>query len=110
MAMLLTGLFLGVLQLGVALYVRNTLIWCASEGARVAARAAASDQDGQQRTRELITAALSASYAKDIRVSRTQLDGMTTVVVVVAAPAPVLGLIGPDQRLLATGRALQEPP
>jgi len=43
---LLSLLFLAVFQLGLALHIRNTLISCASEGARYGARADATPQDG----------------------------------------------------------------
>ena len=48
------GIFLAVFQLGLALHIRNTLIACASEGARYGARADATPADGERRARELI--------------------------------------------------------
>ena len=46
---LLSLLFLAVFQLGLALHIRNTLIACASEGARYGARADATPGDGEAR-------------------------------------------------------------
>ena len=48
---LVVAVFLGVFQLGYALYARNTLISCASEGARFGARADSDPAQGVQRTR-----------------------------------------------------------
>ena len=49
-AALLLFVAMGVFQLGLALYVRNTLISAASEGARYGARADAQPGDGMART------------------------------------------------------------
>ncbi len=62
---------LGVFQLGLSLYVRNTLISSASEGARYGARADAGPGDAASRTTELVTSALNSSYAGDVRASET---------------------------------------
>ena len=62
-SVLVLVLFLAVLQLGFALYVRNTLISCASEGARYGARAGAVPGHGVARARDLVTASLSPRYA-----------------------------------------------
>ena len=43
---LVAVLFVAVFQLGLALHIRNTLISCASEGARLGARANADPDDG----------------------------------------------------------------
>ena len=46
---LLSLLFVAVLQVGLALHVRNTLISCASEGARLGARAGSGPGDAVTR-------------------------------------------------------------
>ena len=53
---LLTVLFLGVLQLGLALHVRNTLTAAAAEGARYAANADRGPGEGVAWTQELVAA------------------------------------------------------
>ena len=107
-AVLVVMLFLAVIQLGFALYVRNTLLSCASEGARVGARSGSSPPAGVARTRELITASLSPRYAMDITPGTGMVDGVEVVTVRVRAPLPVFGPFGPSGRLDVTGRAFRE--
>lgn len=89
-AALLTLVLLSVLQVGFALHVRTTLIDAAAEGARSAALHGASPQDGIERTRTLITAALDPAYAERIEI----LDDGEQIRITVHAPLPVLGLVG----------------
>lgn len=105
---LVTLLFAAVLQLGLVLHIRNTLISCASEGARMGARADAAPGLGAARTRELIAASLPDGYADDVTVGTGVVGGVQVVEVRVRAPFPVIGPIGPDGRLDVTGRAFQE--
>lgn len=105
---LVTLLFVAVFQLGLALHIRNTLISCASEGARLGARDGARPEDGAQRTRELIATSLSARFARDVTVSTTGVGGVQVVSVRVQAPLPVLGPLGPDRSLDVVGRAFLE--
>ncbi|MGZ4598201.1 MAG: TadE/TadG family type IV pilus assembly protein, partial [Actinomycetes bacterium] len=60
---LLTVLFLALLQLGLALHVRNTLVASAAEGARYAANADRSPASGAAVTRQLIRDSLADSFA-----------------------------------------------
>lgn len=105
---LVVFVFLAALQLGLAVHTRNTLISCASEGARYGARAGSSAEAGAQRTRDLIAASLSDGYARDVSASHDVVDGIAVVVVSVHAPLPVLGPLGPEGALTVTGRAFQE--
>ena len=105
---LVTLLFVAVFQLGLALHIRNTLISCASEGARWGARAGAEPEDGAQRTRDLITASLSARFAGHVSVSTAEAGGVQVVSVRVSAPLPVLGPLGPDRSVDVVGRAFLE--
>jgi len=102
--------FAGVLQLTLAQHVRNTLVDCAAEGARYAALADRTTEDGVGRTRQLIAAALSSSYAQDVTARRTVIDGLDVVEVTVVAPLPVAGLVGPAGSLTVAGHALAESP
>lgn len=106
--MLLTALALAVVQLALALHVRNTVLDAAAEGARYAALAGADDADGVERTRELISAAISADYAQDVTAERTSVDGIPVVAVTVRATMPVVGLIGVDHGMEVTGHAAVE--
>ncbi len=107
-SVLVLALFLAVLQLGFALHVRNTLISCASEGARYGARADAEPGDGTARTRELVTASLSARYAADVTAGVAVVAGARVVTVRVRAPLPVFGPLGISGGLDVTGRAFEE--
>jgi Flp pilus assembly protein TadG len=103
-------LFAGVVQVTLAIHVRNTLIDCAAEGARYAALADRTPQDGVDRTTGLIATSLSPAYAGDVVATETVLDGLPVVEVRVTAPLPVAGLVGPGGVLSVTGHALQETP
>ena len=107
-SVLVVGLFLAVFQLGLALHTRNTLISCASEGARLGARADAVPGQGVSRTQALISASLSSRYARHVSSRQTVVEGVRVVEVRVVAPVPVLGLLGPDGRLDVVGRAFLE--
>lgn len=107
-SILVTFLFLGVLQLGFALHTRNTLIASAAEGARVAARADATLDDGVARTRQLISDQLSERFAQQISADEVADGGMRQVRIQVSAPVPVIGPfgVGGDARIEA--RAFSE--
>ncbi|WP_350349562.1 TadE/TadG family type IV pilus assembly protein [Agromyces sp. G08B096] len=105
---LLAALLLAVLQLALALHVRNTLLDAAAEGARYAALAGASDGDGVQRTRELIAAAVAETYAGDVTARRTAIGDVPVVAVTVRATMPVIGLFGPEGAMEVTGHAALE--
>lgn len=105
---LVVFVFLAVMQLGLALHVRNTLTLAASEGARAGARLDAGPQAGAARARDVVTGSLSARFAEDITVATDSVDGVAVVVVTIRAPIPVLGPIGPDRGLTVTGRAFEE--
>ena len=100
---------LGIIQLGLALYVRNALISSASEGARLGARADSSLGEGEARTRDLITRDLSPTYASSVTAThQATAAGVQVVDVTVTAPIPVIGLVGPSGAMTVHGRAFQE--
>ena|ERR671911_313727 len=107
-SVLVVVLFLAVFQLGLALHTRNTLISCASEGARLGARADAVPGQGVSRTQALITASLSGRFARNVTSREAVVGGVRVVEVRVVAPLPVIGLLGPDGRLDLVGRAFLE--
>ncbi len=104
----LVALFLAIVQLALALYVRNTLVAAAAEGARYAANADRDVADGEARTRQLVSASLGDGFAGDIRAGRVMVDGVPTVVVEVRATLPLVGLAGPDRLLVVRGHAFDE--
>ena len=105
---LLTVLTLSVLQLGLALHIRNTVLDAASEGARFGALADNSLADGAARTRDLITTALGPGYARDVTVSYGSYLGHPATIVTVRAPLPLIGLIGIEGGLEVSGHASVE--
>jgi Flp pilus assembly protein TadG len=105
-SVLLLGLFLSVVQLGFALYVRNTLVACAADGARYAANADRSPADGARKARELIRRSLPDRFAEDIAAGYE--PGSDTVFVQVRAALPLLGPWGVPRRMVLRGHALEE--
>lgn len=105
---LLAVLFVGVLQVGLSLYVRNTLISCSAEGARLGARADASPTDGIARTRALIDASLPRQFGSDVTAQVVQVGGVWVMSVRVRAPLPVIGLLGPARGFDVVGRSFLE--
>ncbi|MEI2777031.1 MAG: TadE family protein [Tetrasphaera sp.] len=105
---LLMLIFAMVFQLGLTLHVRNTLISCAAEGARLGARADAQPGDGVARARDLIGLSLSSRFAQDVTASTSAVDGVAVVVIRVQAPLPLIGPFGPSEGLDVVGRAFQE--
>ena len=91
---LLTALTLAVLQLALAIYVRNVVHDAAVEGAHYAALADVGRDAGRARTAEVITRAVGASYADDITVGHSTALGHDTVTVKVRTAVPIVGLIG----------------
>ena len=90
---LLTALTLAVLQLALAVYVRNVVHDAAVEGAYYAALADTTPAEGAERTREVISRAVGSSYAEDIRIG-TVGGQQDTIEVRVRTTFPLLGLIG----------------
>jgi Flp pilus assembly protein TadG len=105
---LLTALVLAVVQLALALHVRNTVLDAAAEGARYAALAGSSPAAGVERTRELIGAAIAPAYASDVSAATTSVGGVPAIAVTVVTSLPVVGLIGPPRGLEVTGHAAVE--
>lgn len=107
-SVLVVAVLLGVLQLTLALHVRNTIVDAAGEGARHGALEGSSPAAGAERTRELIGSALHSRYGNDVSARVVERDGLALVEVTVRAPVPVLGLLGPAGTMTASGRAVQE--
>jgi len=105
---LLTMLTLAVIQLGLALHIRNTVLDAAAEGARFAALADNVPADGVARTEQLITEAIGADYATDVQVGTGQWMGHPAVTITVRTTLPVIGLIGVGGGLEVAGHAAIE--
>jgi len=91
---LLTALTLAVLQLAFAVHVRNVVHDAAVEGAYHAALADTTPEEGADVTRAVISRAVGAEYADDIRVGVSGAAPHETVAVRVRTTFPLLGLIG----------------
>jgi Flp pilus assembly protein TadG len=107
---LLTALFLLLLQLGLALHVRNTLLASAAEGARYAANADRSRDEGAAVTRQLIRDSLADSFSGRVTSGVETVDGVPTVYVQVEATLPVIAFLGPPRGIRVRGHALEEGP
>ena len=105
---LLTILTLAVIQLGLALHVRNTVQDAAAEGARFAALADNVPSDGVLRARQLITEAIGPDYATDVAVGTGEWMGHPAVTVTVRTTLPVIGLLGVGGGMEVSGHAAIE--
>lgn len=101
-------LFVSALQVALTLHVRNTLIACASEGARFGARVGSGPEAGANRTRGLIASSVSSRFARDVSAQVRVEDDVQVVEVRVRAPLPVLGPLGPGDGFDLVGRAFLE--
>jgi Flp pilus assembly protein TadG len=107
---LLVPVFLGVLQVALVLFVRNTVTAAASEGARYAATLDRDPADGAARTRVQIRGVLAGRYAQRISAREVTVDGAPTVEVTVHVVVPALGLGGPGVAFDVSGHAVEEQP
>jgi hypothetical protein len=98
---------LAVLQVILALHVRSTLTAAAAEGARAGALAGAGLAVAESRTRDVLDDALGGDAAQDVVASRTRLEGVEVVRVLVTARLPLLGTLGPTA-LTVEGHAIAE--
>ncbi|MCU1584658.1 MAG: hypothetical protein JWM49_1214 [Microbacteriaceae bacterium] len=105
---LLTVLTLSVMQLALALHIRNTALDAASEGARFAALADNGLDDGVARTRDLLSTAIGDRYAADVTAAYVSFAGHDSAQVTVRSPLPLFGLVGIPGGLEVTGHASVE--
>jgi Flp pilus assembly protein TadG len=104
----LIPLFLGIVQVALVLHVRNTLAAAASEGARYAATVDRPLDTGAARTREQISGALAARFARRVVSRPASVHGVPGVEVDVTADVPPLGIWGPAVRITVSGHAVEE--
>jgi Flp pilus assembly protein TadG len=102
---LLTVLTLGVLQLGLAIYVRNVVHDAAVEGAYHAALADTALADGARRTEEIVQRTVGAEFAEEISVRETTDLGRPAVEITVRTPFPLVGLLGLPRMLEVSAHA-----
>jgi Flp pilus assembly protein TadG len=107
-SMLVVPLFLGILQVGLFLYVRNTVTAAASEGAHYAAVLNREPADGEARTRELVDGVVRNELIDSVTAETVDMEGQPGVEVVVEAHMPPLGLWGPGIKFHVEGHAIKE--
>ncbi|MBZ5732902.1 pilus assembly protein [Nocardioides sp. TRM66260-LWL] len=107
---LLVPIVLGVLQVALVLFVRNSVASAAAEGARYAATADRDGGDGVLRTRQLIAQAVAARFAEGVRYRPTLVDGAPAAEIRVHLRVPALGLGGPAVKLDVVAHAIEEQP
>jgi Flp pilus assembly protein TadG len=108
--MVLVPVFLGILQVALVLFVRNTVTAAASEGARFGATLDHDPADGATRTRSQISGVLAGRYAREVTAQQVTIDGAPAVKVTVHVVIPALGLGGPGISLDLSGHAIEERP
>lgn len=99
-------MFVALLQLTLALHVRNTVADAASSAARYGALGDRSLADARDRAATLVSGALGTGYVQDISVDLESVNGLDMVRVSIRAPLPILGLLGPSHALEVTGHAV----
>jgi hypothetical protein len=107
-SMLVVPLFLGLLQLGLFLYVKNTVTAAASEGAAYAAVLNRQPADGEARTRDLIGGVVRDGLIDSVQGQSVEVGGQPAVLIVVDAHMPPLGLWGPGIGFSVEGHAIKE--
>lgn len=105
---LLTLLCGTVLQFGVIVHTKNTMIDAASAGARYAALADRNLTDGQQRTEALLISSIPNAHSASITIRRDLSGELITVTV--THQVPLLGFITGPIPLSATAQAYELTP
>lgn len=90
---LLVLLAMAVLQLGLMIHVRNTLIDAASTGARLGALHDRTAEDGADRTARLIESSVASRYAGDIGYEYEHVEEGRVLRITVRAQIPLFGLL-----------------
>ena len=103
---LVTVIFVALIQLALALHVRNTVADAASSAARYGALGDRTAADAQARATMLVASALGPSYVQDVTASISTRNGLDVLTVFIRAPLPVLGLLGPAETLEMAGHAV----
>jgi Flp pilus assembly protein TadG len=109
---LVTLMFMALVQLGVDYYVRNVLAACVADGARYGANADIADPSaGAAQANQEIVRSLGASYATAYAPQpQDRVDGSSVVTIDLRARLPLLAWflpVGPTVHV--TGHALMEP-
>ena len=104
---LLIAISLALVQLALALHVRNTLVDAAVQGAHYGALANREPADAAARARQLVSQSLTPSFARDITVRTRSRGGEQVVEVTVRTRVPLTGLLPNGWDLEAHGTAVR---
>lgn len=107
-AMVLVPLVLGLIQVGLTLYVRNSLAAAATEGARYAATLDGTPGSGVRRSRDQLEGVVGTRFLREVTASLVEYDGLPVVEVRIRAVVPPLGLWGPGVEIAVTGHGVRE--
>jgi Flp pilus assembly protein TadG len=106
---LLLLLFLVIFQLSVVLHIRNVMAAAAAEGARYAANADRTDEEGADRARQAIATGLSDDLARKMTITaRPAPNDPGVVEVTISGPAPLFVPRLHPFRITVHGHALEE--
>lgn len=106
---ILIPLFLGLLQLGLVLHIRNTLVAAAADGARYGAVSDRGPQDAAARTSFVIKQSLADRFADDVTSGREVEQGVDTVYVEVSTDLPLVGwFLGKPHGITVRAHAMTE--
>lgn len=108
LAGLVSLIFVAVLQVGYALHIRNTATAHAVEGARLAARADTTGQDGATRAEELLRSTAPGRYGTTVASDETVINGVRVSRITIDLPLPVIGPLGFPGTMSVTGLAYSE--
>lgn len=104
---LLAFIFAAILQFGLIIHVRNTLIDAASAGARYGALADRTPEDGAARTRELLAGSIPGGAEAEVSAGLVGGSGSTMVRVSVRTQMPMVGFLTGPVGLEADGHAFR---
>ncbi|WP_405375655.1 MULTISPECIES: TadE family protein [unclassified Microbacterium] len=106
--MLLTVLTLAVLQLGLAVYVRNVVHDAAVDGAYYAALADVDTPAGAARAEAIIEGTVGDGFVAAVSARESRSLGHATVAVTVTTRLPIIGLLGVPRGWEVTAHAPAE--
>lgn len=107
-SLVLIPLFLGVVQVGLVLYLRNSAAAAASEGARYGARLDHGPADAVRRAQQQLDGVVGDRFVRGVSARHTELDGVAVVEVRVQLTVPPLGLWGPAVEMELSGHGVRE--
>lgn len=100
--------FLAIVQVAVAGFVRTTLTASAAEGARAGALSGSDLRTAERRTHELAEESMVSAAVVSIDAQREARAGMELIVVTIEAKTPVAGLLGPATQTIVAHAIVED--